>query len=422
MKKLNFTFFRKSILLIVSLFFSVGIIHSQVGYQGNVASQAFNSNTSTLTLSSFNVPAGTNRVLIVYVGLPSSGSISDVTFNGSVSLTKEIEQNGGNERAELWYANITGTSSVTGNIVANLAASKSNIVMAAASYTGANTTDPIGATNSQGSGGNVNSGNRTVSTSNGDMVIDLIRRGNGNAGPFTFGAGQTEIYDTNSQHANNGGSYKASTGGNVTMSWSSPGRSGNAAYIVAAINWDGVTLPIELKYFEARPTATSVHLEWQTASEINNDFFTVERSTDRVNYEPIGKVIGAGTSYNNLTYSLEDTHLPKNATQLYYRLRQTDFDGVFEYSDVVVVDRVVSLNKVLISPNPVQNGELTLYIPDEDMEEATLEIFNTVGQLVQTEVLTSNQATIRVNDLSKGMYLFSLNTNGQRSVEKVIIK
>jgi hypothetical protein len=86
------------------------------------------------------------------------------------------------------------------------------------------------------------------------------------------------------------------------------------------------------------------------------------------------------------------------------------------------VEIAVSRKLLAISPNPVQNGELTLYIPDEDMEKATLEIYNTVGQLVQAEVLTHSESTLRLDDFPTGVYLFSLTMGRQRVVERVMVK
>jgi hypothetical protein len=223
---------------------------------------------------------------------------------------------------------------------------------------------------------------------------------------------------------------------NETSGTSLPDESGNGnnGTVAGGAGWTASTapvtsqsyancaaaLPVDLTYFRAQATTNGTLLTWQTASEINNEGFEIQRSTDGNNWQNIGFVNGRGTAYETSNYQFMDTNPQKGVN--YYRLKQMDYDGAFDYSNVVSVEVAVSGKLLAISPNPVQNGELTLYIPDEDMEEATLEIFNTVGQLVRTEVLTSNQATIRVNDLSKGMYLFSLNTNGQRSVEKVIIK
>ena len=121
--------------------------------------------------------------------------------------------------------------------------------------------------------------------------------------------------------------------------------------------WDLTTvmcsiLPIELLSFEARLTnQNEVKLDWITASEINNDFFTLERSKDGLHFSEIAKIDGAGTSSAILSYS----HLDRNPYLggNYYRLKQTDFDGGFSYSEIRFVN-IVS-ETIAVYPNPTRN-------------------------------------------------------------------
>jgi hypothetical protein len=191
----------------------------------------------------------------------------------------------------------------------------------------------------------------------------------------------------------------------------------------ARIGENSSLLPVEMTYFKGRLQDNLPHLAWQTASELGNLGFDIERSAKGWgDWKSIGFVSGNGTTFETQDHTFTDIAPLKGIN--YYRLRQTDIDGRSYLSPVVTVEmpEFQSLSNFKIVPNPVQNGELTLYIPNEDMEQATLEIYNAVGQLIRTQVLTSNQATISVSDLSKGMYLFTLNLDGQQSVEKVIIE
>lgn len=95
-------------------------------------------------------------------------------------------------------------------------------------------------------------------------------------------------------------------------------------------------LPIELLYFHARPDNNEVRLEWSTASETDNDFFTLERGLDGLEFQAIGTVNGAGNSNSQLDYTHFDER-PFSGIS-YYRLKQTDYDGTFTYSDVKAVD------------------------------------------------------------------------------------
>ncbi len=186
-------------------------------------------------------------------------------------------------------------------------------------------------------------------------------------------------------------------------------------------------LPVELIDFKVQRTDGQVSLEWQTASETDNEGFEVQWTASSQqsavsSWQTIGFVSGEGTTFEKQTYSF----LHKNPAHgvNYYRLKQMDYNGAFEYSDVVSVDltNFQNLSNLKITPNPVQNGEVTLSLPETDFEEATLEIFNSVGKLIRTEVLNANQMDIQTSDLSKGMYLFSVKINGQTMTEKVVIR
>ena len=97
------------------------------------------------------------------------------------------------------------------------------------------------------------------------------------------------------------------------------------------------TLPVKLEYFSAYKYGNMSLLKWSTASEINNDYFDIERSPDCINWESISKISSlSGNSINELDYQYTDSH-PLNDIN-YYRLKQVDVDGEFEYSPIVDVD------------------------------------------------------------------------------------
>src|ERR1041385_9231891 len=93
----------------------------------------------------------------------------------------------------------------------------------------------------------------------------------------------------------------------------------------------------------------AVELVWTTASEINNDYFSVERSEDAISYQVVGTVKGAGNSTQELYYSLKDQSPVRGIN--YYRLKQTDFDGHFKYSEVCSVS-AQPVNGIKVYPNP----------------------------------------------------------------------
>ena len=97
------------------------------------------------------------------------------------------------------------------------------------------------------------------------------------------------------------------------------------------------SLPVELISFSGKNSGNENHLEWITATEINNDFFSVEKSMDGKNFEVISTVDGSGTSSSLHTYVYTDSFLSGDSPLYYYRLKQTDYNGATENSDVIVV-------------------------------------------------------------------------------------
>lgn len=109
-----------------------------------------------------------------------------------------------------------------------------------------------------------------------------------------------------------------------------------------------IVLPIELLFFKAtKLNQRNVELWWSTATEINNDYFTVEKTLDGIDFNEVGTVNGLGTTYSIHDYSLTDYQL-QNSAMTYYRLKQTDFDGNYSYSDLISVDNIGSEAKEVV--------------------------------------------------------------------------
>ena len=118
-----------------------------------------------------------------------------------------------------------------------------------------------------------------------------------------------------------------------------------------------IPLPIELLNFEARPSNGAVDLTWKTATEINNEYFDVERSREGEEFVSIGRILGAGNSHLVHTYNFTDTN--PYAGIAYYRLRQTDYQGKVSYSWVLKVETSMAFS-IMTWPNPSNGNELTI--------------------------------------------------------------
>lgn len=160
-------------------------------------------------------------------------------------------------------------------------------------------------------------------------------------------------------------------------------------------------LPIELVDFSALlKNERTVELAWQTASEKDNDFFTIERSVDGENWAAIQEIDGAGNSTNLLNYTITDVVSEKGI--FYYRLKQTDFDGAYTHSDIRAVVMNQSVSEMSVYPNPT-NGSFTLTY-SEEMETPAL--YTTMGiESVEYNVIPTNGGFIYdISTLANGIY------------------
>lgn len=158
------------------------------------------------------------------------------------------------------------------------------------------------------------------------------------------------------------------------------------------IRWSSDPLPIELKSFVASAKDGIVSFAWVTASEKNNDYFTIEQSTDLKNWEVIHRQQGAGNSFSELSYKAEKKL--KGIGIFYFRLKQTDYDGQFSYSKIVSLSNN-TLNEEVPSAFS-ESGEIVIRNTYEH-----LQVFNTQGRLLGTY-----SQTYRLNDLPKGILIF----------------
>ena len=174
---------------------------------------------------------------------------------------------------------------------------------------------------------------------------------------------------------------------------------------------DGGSFPIELIRFEGRIEKATVYLSWETATETNNDFFTIERSEDGSHYHEIASINGAGNSTNPVAYEYLDKDVPPG--YLYYRLKQTDYDGQFEYFKPIMIEhstKGVDFQRVF--PNPYTES-FTIEFNTNENTDIELKVYNQSGQIVLEELLDCyegpNQFTIRDgSNLSPGTYFLTL--------------
>ncbi len=169
-------------------------------------------------------------------------------------------------------------------------------------------------------------------------------------------------------------------------------------------------LPIELMYFKPYYEDDRVKLKWVTASEHDNDYFTVEKSIDGYDYEPIITVKGAGNSQSINKYYAEDFRLSSDV--IYYRLKQTDMNGTFTRTDWHSVKIDYLFSDITVYPNPISE-ELNISFNYDLKSNQTLYISDIFGNIVFEKDLElkpgTNNFKIELPTLSKGVYFLKMN-------------
>ena len=168
------------------------------------------------------------------------------------------------------------------------------------------------------------------------------------------------------------------------------------------------SLPVTLEKFRALTLAKGVELEFTTASERNNDYFVIERSTDGRDFKEIGQVDGKGDTYAGHFYTWTDQN--PSPGKNYYRLVQVDLDGSASFSPVVSAITGAT-EKMLLSPSPA-NDQIYISIGQPAVEDGNWEIFNSAGQLVLNGIWQQEMSDtdIDLSALNGGMYIFRITT------------
>ncbi len=171
-------------------------------------------------------------------------------------------------------------------------------------------------------------------------------------------------------------------------------------------------LPIELLHFTAKPAAGNIELNWSTLQEINNEFFTLEKAIHPSEWSEIGIVQGGGNTSTLREYQFSDQQ-PVRGTQ-YYRLKQTDTDGRFSYTNIVAVN--YDNNKktsFLIYPNPASDIVFIELDPNNLHEEYLLRIMDAGGCLLSQKKLRNSIQELDLRFLAPGFYILEIVADGK---------
>jgi hypothetical protein len=226
--------------------------------------------------------------------------------------------------------------------------------------------------------------------------------------------------------------YKSSAG-----SWESCGRTTSVCDFIESDSWSDFTspftfgsknsndpLPISLLKFNVACENNKVDLTWSTATETNNDYFTIQRSANASDWEFVKNIPGGGNSNSTLYYSTTDTN-PLNGTS-YYRLKQTDYNGQSETFSPVMVICGGSQDRQSISyyPNPF-TSEVMVDLRNITFEKAVLTMYNLLGEKVYEMPLSGNESfnqevKLDLHRLPAGVYTVSFSSEGYSNTSKIV--
>ena len=186
------------------------------------------------------------------------------------------------------------------------------------------------------------------------------------------------------------------------------------------LSWSNI-VPVQLIYFKGKMENSRSQLNWATATEINSDFFSVQRSIDLKDFVDIGKVKSAGDSRQRLEYSYFD-EAPLPGVN-YYRLKQVDKDGASEFSKIIAISPQSNGSKFAIYPNPSNGSEVNLQFDSIDLDG--LRLIDMLGRDINFKIEAVSGSNLKIvpsHELPNGLYFVTYSANGQsRTTQKLYI-
>ncbi|UZR96425.1 T9SS type A sorting domain-containing protein [Chondrinema litorale] len=194
-------------------------------------------------------------------------------------------------------------------------------------------------------------------------------------------------------------------------------------FTLGSVNAAVTSLPVDLLYFNTKLTDNKPYLSWATSSESNNDYFEVLRSFDGTNWESITTINGKGNSDEMVSYYYHDTELNTSNTTIYYMLKQVDYDGNFEYSDINSVQLPSNKAIIYIYPNPVEDI-LNVNFLSNQTKSHNIIFVDITGNVIESISTSENQNEIDIRHLTSGLYIIRVSETATHEIlinEKIVI-
>ena len=175
-----------------------------------------------------------------------------------------------------------------------------------------------------------------------------------------------------------------------------------------------IPLGVLFSNFTAEPIDRSVLLNWSTASEINSDYFSIERSINGLDFVSVGEVDAAGESQSELNYQFTDVNAFATNDQYYYRIREVDFDGKQTFTDLKFVQFDQPTNeKIVVFPNPFTDLLTVLIPPSLMLDGARIELSDDMNRQVKSYTIDGSNQTFMLEDLPRGIYFLTVLVENQ---------
>lgn len=182
-------------------------------------------------------------------------------------------------------------------------------------------------------------------------------------------------------------------------------------------------LPIQLEDFEAKLVKKEVLLTWTTASETGNAFFAIERSSDGKHFMLLNTMAGAGNAIDVNEYHYLDQK-PLSGTS-YYRLKQTDVNGIYSYSPVKVIQLDTVSPEIRIFPNPVSGGQIEVLYYDPEDPVFSIQLYDVTGKLIRIVHRApedkQEKTVVPVNDFPSGIYFIKFGIHSGKVISRPFI-
>lgn len=340
------------------------------GLRGGGGGGAYATNTYS------NIPAGSYSITVgQQVAQATAGNPSSYTF-----LAGEVIAGGG----------------AAGKVAGGTQAPSSGGVLSGSFGTGSKAGGTGGSTSQNGGGGGGGAGPSSTNGITGDSNGSPGGMPNGGAGSSNNSPGI-------------GGSVPGGGGGGGGAMSNVGGTGAAGRVIVTVIS----VLPVELISFTGKATPSAIQLNWETSTELNNEKFVIERSTNGRTFSRIGEERGQGTTQQIQSYQFMD-QAPVAGIN-YYRLKQMDYDGQFAYSPVTAI---TFTRKGGISVYPTAtNGMVNIVTEDEG--SSLVKVFHINGSLMKQQALESNTLPLDLSSLPNGSYLIVVETSTQTYQERI---